>query len=111
MSRKHRCNVPPLRSALVPAHVYANRAASAATRVAYVVACRIRCCCTRDGTPPASAAASAAPNDVEHVRPRRAHRGVVHREVVLEELFVGDRRELPHALLRRDEGQQLVKGP
>ena len=83
--------MPPLRSALVPAHVYANRAASAATRVAYVVAWRIRCCCTSDGAPPASAAASARAEHVEHVRARRAQRGVVHREVVLEELLVGDR--------------------
>src|SRR5206468_7615334 len=58
-SRKHRCSTLG-RSASVPAAVYANRTASVATRVAYVVACRSRCRCTNEGSSPASSTSCTA---------------------------------------------------
>ncbi len=48
---------------------------------------------------------------LEHVRARGAHRGVVHRELVLEQLLRGDRLEAPHALLGLGDGEHLDERP
>ena len=67
----------------------------------------MRCCWTSEHSDPASTVGFGLAERLEHVRARGAHRGVVHREVVLEQLLARRPTEAPHALLGLGDGEHL----